>query len=350
MPINAHTSRSLAECLACHSNMHRIQLSTVASETTSDIVSDLSIVIPYYETGTPFRVVLQYLAEAICFSRDAYPTWRCELIVVDDGSCNSRASTYLQETTIEHVRLLELGKNYGRSLARNTGLACAQYPTTLFVDSDIVVTRTLLAGALRISAAATRVEARPSITCALFEFASPGREALLRGPLTAADLQINDFRESCTYQASWIGCDQDMEYVGQALRIFDETQNLKTFPSKFKAWVLPNMVLGGFFTVNTGHAVSVGGFDSEFSGYGFTETTLVTKLVSAANALVIPVVGDGAIHLEIQAVALTQDERNRRFRMRHDTYFNDYLRKDTSEACNRRMETAEYRSTSFRGA
>lgn len=84
------------------------------------------------------------------------------------------------------------------------------------------------------------------------------------------------------------------------------------------------MVLGGCFAVPTALAVDVGGFEDSFDHYGFTETTLIAKLI-AAGCKVVPVLGSTAVHVESQPAHLPQCQRNARFRDAHRRFFGEFL-------------------------
>jgi len=77
--------------------------------------------------------------------------------------------------------------------------------------------------------------------------------------------------------------------------------------------------------VNTTQAKRVNGFDKKFLGYGFTETSLPTKLIAKYNNFVVPVPFKGCIHIDDKKISLTKKERDKIFRKKHNYYFNNYL-------------------------
>ncbi len=70
-----------------------------------------------------------------------YPRERFEVIVVDDGSTDETA----QIATKFSVRLISLGSNQGRIVARNTGAQAARFETLVFNDARVTPERELLA-------------------------------------------------------------------------------------------------------------------------------------------------------------------------------------------------------------
>jgi hypothetical protein len=109
------------------------------------------------------------------------------------------------------------------------------------------------------------------------------------------------------------------------MNLVDETQNLRSWKGQYKAWMLPNMVLGGAFSVAKEEIDAVSGFDPRFTGYGFTETSAVTRMVAERNNVVIPCLAGGAIHIEDESVNVSRDEKDEIFKKKHDFYFNTFL-------------------------
>jgi hypothetical protein len=145
--------------------------------------------------------------------------------------------------------------------------------------------------------------------------------------------KCNDFRKSCVYQPSWIGCEEDKAFIGNKYMILDTTDNLNNWSTfgHLGPWILPNMVLGGLFAVNRKEAVFVNGCSNMFGKYGFEETSLVTKLMARYGSYVIP---DSifALHLVDKNSILARDEKDLLFQRTHDIYFNKYLNLSLSEA------------------
>lgn len=94
----------------------------------ADIVS---IIIPLYNAE-------KYIAEALLsIQAQSYAHW--ELLVVDD--CSSDGSIALVEAAREHdprINIIQLSRNSGAAVARNTGIAAASGRYIAFLDSDDV--------------------------------------------------------------------------------------------------------------------------------------------------------------------------------------------------------------------
>jgi GT2 family glycosyltransferase len=219
------------------------------------------------------------------------------------------------------VQVLRLGRNVGRSRARNAGLgaaATAGAQVTVWVDSDVLVPDDHVANLLR-----TMQPAEQVIAAGFLAPVSVTEPRALQEALRSTRIE-QDWRSECVYQPSWIGCASDLEFVGRRFRLLVETDGWRRWNGMVGPWCLANMVLGGCFAVSTELAFSLGGFDESFDRYGFTETTLVAKLI-AAGCMVVPVLRSTAVHVEAQPAHMTQTERNLHFRNAHRRFFGEFL-------------------------
>jgi GT2 family glycosyltransferase len=282
----------------------------------------VACVVPYHETGPLASQVAASLLASLRSYRDGVgtPEPNCRLIVVDDGS---RRRTFRAPSGPQDVELqvVHLESNKGRSRARNTGLHVASTSgaeVTVFVDSDVLVPGdhvTNLLSAMQPSGHA--------IAAGFFMTVRAAEGNSVEQALGMARVE-NDWRSECVYEPSWIGCSADLEFVGRRFRLLEETRDWREWSGMIGPWCLANMVLGGCFAVPTDLATSVGGFEESFDQYGFTETTLIAKLI-AAGCMVVPVLGSTAVHVESQPAHLSQSQRNAHFRDAHHRFFGEFL-------------------------
>lgn len=277
----------------------------------------ISVVIPYYETGEIFRRCLYFLRKSI----DKY-AGSVETIVVDDGPKNRLLENYVDGGN--NLKIVKLECNLGRTEARNAGLNIARGEIIISLDSDILVDEDLISNHAKLHIEAFSRN-KKAICVSFFEFSDESSTKLNMKHLLSNDIHLNDFRIDCVYKNTWIGCEEDKQYVGQHIRLIDETDNFRLWRGQYKAWVLPNMVLGGAFSVVRDEILAVGGFDSRFVGYGFTETSAVTKMIAERQNVVIPCLTGGAMHIEDLSINLSRDEKDKIFREKHDFYFNIFL-------------------------
>lgn len=94
----------------------------------------LSVVVPTYNDARLLRHALTRLTQQT-LARIAY-----EVVVADDGSTDETPQV-IAAAAADGVRVREvrLGRNRGRSAARNAGIRAAEAPLIVFVDSDVLV-------------------------------------------------------------------------------------------------------------------------------------------------------------------------------------------------------------------
>lgn len=316
------SQRSLRAAIFAHQNDYGFE---AASPPPVLHAPSVACVIPYFETG---RLASEVVAALVVSLRDYRHSGGasapdCQLIVVDDGS---RVRPFEAPDPLEDIpiQVLRLENNQGRSHARNEGLSATGRlgaEVTVFIDSDVVVSP----GHIRNVVRAMQPPGH-AIAASFFMTVHSMEPSALAQALTTASVD-NDWRSECVYQPSWIGCAPDLAFVGQRFRLLHESRNWREWSGMIGPWCLANMVLGGCFGVPTDLAMRVGGFDTSFDSYGFTETTLVAKLI-AAGCVVVPQLASAAVHVESQPSHLPQSERNVHFRDAHQRFFGEFLARE----------------------
>lgn len=307
------------QLLKRHDNDYGFNPTDISPNLTHD--TTLSVVVPYYNTGYIFERFLYFLGRAI----DKADT-DVQVVVVDDGSTVLKARDFMK-SSIKNIRLVEHVVNRGRTDARNTGLEHATGELILFLDSDVMVDEQLIINHLALHDAAAKQNKR-SIVVSFFEFTDKYDERIESDRLTNEDLVINDFRIECTYGPTWIGCEDDKVYVGQHMKIVDDTNFFRQWQGQHRAWMLPNMILGGAFSVYKAEINAIGNFDTRFKGYGFTETSAVTRMVAELDNVVIPSLNGGALHIEDELTNVPRAKKDEIFKQKHDFYFNTFLQEE----------------------
>lgn len=310
--------------LEIHNNDYEFDVVEVLSnEMPIEAYPSVSVVIPYYETGEIFERSLHFLANAIAkYGGDV------EVIVVDDGSQKRPLTRY--ESGQKWLKCIVLASNQGRTAARNKGLAYSSGDIVLFMDSDILVDELMIVNHVKLHNAALKHN-RKAICVTFFEFTSLNEKRIYKERISKRDLKLNDFRIECTYGSTWIGCEEDKKYIGQHIRLVEGTNDFKSWKGQYKAWMLPNMVLGGAFSVRRSEILAVDGFDTRFTGYGFTETSAVTRMVAERSNVVVPCLDGGALHIEDESVNVSREDKDKIFKIKHDFYFNTFLEEGLNE-------------------
>lgn len=297
----------------------------------------VACVVPYHETGELGQAAVRSVAASLDRYRRLAPHGvNTRLTVVDDGSLDS---PFIEPVEFPHeVVVHKLPANVGRAAARNAGLRQnSAFDVVLFIDSDVVVQPMLVADTVAAWSVHDGQIPQPAIVPSFFMTVRGGDLADLHDQLPRASFR-HDWRAGCRYEPSWIGCPADYAYVGRQFRLLEDTHFFLTWRGAVGPFILPNMVLGGCFAVPGGPALHVGGFDDSFDTYGFTETTLVARLV--ANGFpVVPQVCSSALHVEWNPSHQAQAERNIRFREAHQRFFHSFMARPLrEEAPNREAE------------
>jgi glycosyltransferase involved in cell wall biosynthesis len=316
---------TLKKLLYNHNNNYNFNPIDVLTFKEFPLPKNLSVIIPYYNTGEIINVTLKHLYNSLNKVSEYFPNWKFEVILVDDGSSVRPANKYLDKNKWPNLKLEILSENLGRTSARNKGLKLAKLELCLFMDSDILIDNQLISNHLKIHTYNEQLNRKKSISVSFFDFRDYLEEQNSLDFICPHDLRLNDYRLFCTFGEDWWGCQEDKKYINKSFSIIKDTNNFRNWEYKYKAWVLPNMILGGFFIVDRFNSIIVGSFDESFRGYGFTETSLPTKLIANFNDFVIPVLIGGGIHIKDEEVNVKQSDKCIIFREKHDYYFNKYL-------------------------
>jgi glycosyltransferase involved in cell wall biosynthesis len=327
--------KTLKQLIIDHDNNYDFSVVDVVNNSVNEdwVPHSLTVVIPYYETGEIFDTALKHLYAAINYVKQkTLCEWKFEVIVIDDGSKNKKACDFLSDD-YKNLNIILLEQNSGRVIARNAGLNVAKYAKCLFMDSDVLIAKEFLFFNLLVHS----FSSQKVITVGFFQFIDDFSKILKRNrAINCSDIKLNDYRIDCTYGETWIGCEDDKKSIGNKYKILEETDYFRKWPKKgfFGPWFLTNMVLGGFFIVDTKDSKKCHGFDLSFKGYGFTETSLPTKLIAGFDHFLVPVHIGGCIHIDDYEVNVSRKEKDKIFWEKHDFYFNNYLKLNWQQALN----------------
>lgn len=311
--------KSRRQQLESHNNDYGFDAAEILSDDSPSCNKpDVSVVIPYYETGKTFERCLNFITKAAV----SYGG-KVEVIVVDDGSVKRPILDYIDNTP-PWLKCIVHPFNQGRTAARNKGLALSSGSIVFFIDSDVLVDEQIILNHVKLHKAASKNDHK-SICVSFFEFCNLNDSRIHADAIQEDDIRLNDFRISCTYGPTWIGCEEDKKYIGQRIRLLEETDGFRSWKGQYKAWMLPNMVLGGAFSVDRSEILAVNGFDERFQGYGFTETSAVTRMIAERSNVVVPCLRGGALHIEDENVNVSREEKDQIFKVKHNFYFNVFL-------------------------
>ncbi|MBA2678458.1 MAG: glycosyltransferase family 2 protein [Ktedonobacteraceae bacterium] len=316
-----YTAGTLGHEIMMHQNAYGFDADQVVEHYRGPLPS-ASIVLPFYNARRTIHAVIGHLLQAISVVTSAHPHWRYEIILIDDGSERYPAAICLGDKEKERV-CIEVIPHQGRCFARNHALSLARNHIIIFIDADVLLHPSLLLHHLTLQAVCEH-QGKGCISFSLFDFHP--LSFLPRSSFLVEQPTPNDWRLCCVYQEAWYGCEQDKCFAGRRFQPLADTDMLRKWPSGlYGPWMLPNMVLGGFFTVAREKALAVGGCDPLFPSYSFEETSLITKVIASFHDYVIPLTRRFALHLEDTTIGETRDMKYALFRKAHQRYFEVFL-------------------------
>jgi len=316
--------KTLKQLITSHDNNYNFEVKEVISLDFAELPT-LSVVIPYWENFLTINLLLENLYNGLTKIEKYDIKWDFEVIIVDDGSLYNTASKIINKQNFQNLKILKNTHNKGRTHTRNQGLWHSTKELVLFMDADILVDEQLILNNLKIHSF-MKQRNKKGISVGFFDFQNNIDFWLKKSTIHMEDIHLNDFRIDCIYHKTWVGCNSDKQFIGKHFKILEQTDMFKKWPKGFFGpWLLPNMVLGGFFMVDAKASKDVKGFDKNFVGYGFTETSLPTKLIAKYNYFVIPVPFNGCVHINDNKISLVKEEKDKIFQEKHKYYFNHYL-------------------------
>ncbi|MDP2631040.1 MAG: glycosyltransferase family 2 protein [Candidatus Uhrbacteria bacterium] len=236
------------------------------------ISTGASIIVPVYENYDAFSKCFAALQRQK-ISKAARQ--KIEIIVVDDASSKpERIRRIIKSNNEFSTLLITMGKNHGRSVARNAGLAFSKQPIAVFVDADIVTRPDFLINHL------VRHQRFRNIVTIGFRDAIPLRTNVNKNmvPDFRHDFRFNKFIPS-SWESFYI--DQNPQSFDKTVSVVKESDNFKKFSqhNRYGVWGLPGMFVSSNCAFRVSHVLAVGGFSEKFHGWGMEDTFLGYKLM-----------------------------------------------------------------------
>src|SRR5258708_3907037 len=251
-----------------------------------------------------------------------------ELIIVDDGSSiEEKDKLFKLVEKFNHqlsINIVNLKDNRGRSNARNIGGLIAKGEILFFIDSDIVLPANYILENLFIQCLFPKV-----ITVSMKENVSLHDERLSmlesRGSILPKDIIPKDFRLGKNIYPEGRGFNK-MNHdalVPSYISCIDQTNYFRNFGNGTTCgvWELSHMVITHNTVVSKDGFVSVGGFSTEFKGWGLEDSFFGAKLISKGY-YVIPSMKTPVLHINHPVREQTEEERQKDFVKNAEIYKN----------------------------
>ena len=214
-----------------------------------------------------------------------------EVIIVTNKSKDDR-NYVLYKPKRYKLKLINLKRNYGRAFARNIGLAYSKGNIISFIDSDMLLPNNFIIEHLYRMSISDDL-----ILVSLYENLSTTKYNSTLKKLIKKRFNFNggyhkDFRYKQRFGFKDIkeGYNITKRSINKDYYLLRDTKNFKEFGFgiKYGIWRLPEMLLTIAMTLSRNRAISTGGFDTRFRGWGYEDSHFGAKLI-ATGAYIIPI-------------------------------------------------------------
>ncbi|KKP65497.1 MAG: glycosyl transferase, group 2 family protein [candidate division WS6 bacterium GW2011_GWE1_34_7] len=256
-------------------------------------VPSASIIIPSYNSK---KTILKTLESINSQKLKKSALQKIQVLVVDDGSKTPVAEIIEDKEYSFELNIIRLKENMGLSNARNVGASLAKHDILIFIDSDILLANNYIHEMLFRSALI------PNALFVSFKKNLPQNDTsfdlgkIKKGlvvPREYSDKRLSRYIDrDNTLVKSAITKNQYVEILG-------ETNYFKNLGngSIVGTFDLQSMVVGHNMVMRKSSYQKVGGFDTNFKGWGLEDTYFGIKIICAGN-FIIPVVSTGVYHIE----------------------------------------------------
>ncbi len=225
-------------------------------------------------------------------------------IVVDDRS-DVNLYSYLQDKISRltfSVRFIRLEQNSGLSSARNLGVQLSKYSRLVFLDSDVVLPSNYLM--------------EHSICLQLFPnclFLSMKKNLDIENPIITNECILRGLSvpESYDDKRLFRGIDLDNR-SDSVVESLSETDLYKNFGygRTVSGYDLASIVIGHNMSMNKSMFKKVGGFQTEFKGWGMEDALFGAKFI-ARGGFIVPLLRTGVYHINHEPRSGSESKRKR---------------------------------------
>lgn len=281
----------------------------------SFLFAPMSIVVPAYNANKTIAYVLAAIDSQDLTTRDKQ---KIQVIVIDDGS-KVPVQEIIRDTKYSFdLNVVRLEKNQGLSNARNIGLSICHHGTVLFMDADILLSKTYLYEhniRNQVIPNALFVSFRKNIG---FDDPLLNLSTMKRGienPNAIDDSRV--FNQAKKEQAGW----GDANINDRLIELLDDTNYFKNYNygNAVGVYDLPGVVSGHNISLRRENALSVRGFSTEFQGWGLEDKHFAAKVVSQGN-YVNPVLNSSVYHIGYGPRGGDQDRKINELNKNYEAY------------------------------
>lgn len=273
----------------------------------------VSIIIPYFKSSRSLKKVL------LAIKSQTYNSKLIEVIVIVDGLENN---DFKQEDykNFGNVKFIISTEHIGRSATRNLGGNIALGEYLVFIDSDIILPKNYLKVHLK------RLIAIPNLVTMSLK----------------SNIEINDNRISDSRLKMGVEPPEVIDDT-RKMRILENNNEVRRVEmvneSNYFKEIGHNRKIGDFdsagvlishnYCISKKLFQSIGGFNTEFKGWGLEDTFLGAKIL-AYGGFILPIISVPVYHINHEARSGSEENKLREFNKNKEVY-NNLLEKDIYE-------------------
>jgi glycosyltransferase involved in cell wall biosynthesis len=275
--------------------------SGVCTENMSSYFKPLSIIIPSYKSETTIlKTLLSIQSQEIHEEQKKL----IDVIVIDDGN-DANLFTLLKDEISRltfSVRFIRLEQNSGLSNARNLGVQLSRYSRLIFLDSDIVLPSNYLM--------------EHSICLQLFPnclFLSMKKNLEIGNPTIANNNILLGVSVPDSYDDKRLFRGTDLDNKSDSVvESLSETDLYKNFGygRTVSGYDLASVVIGHNMSMNKSMFKKVGGFQTEFKGWGMEDALFGAKFI-AKGGFIVPLLRTGVYHINHDPRSGSENKRKK---------------------------------------
>ncbi len=267
-------SKKLREILNKKDNFYHLERNSASP------IRTVSVVVTFFgNIDLVAQTFISLLKQSISSEINSY-----EIVIVNDSSSDHKE--YFEkifgsfQSTNATLKYLELGKNLGRSIARNIGIANSNGELVVLLDGDMIAPVTFIQDHID-----TNNQNERAVVTGLNKDYLGKREEFLetRGISELYKESNDDFRIERIVPESWKPSfpEVNSNNFGKVCHLIKDTDRFRLFGkgSVHGVWTLPFMFLAGNVSTRRKYLLQVGGFSDLFKGWGLEDTYLGAKLI-----------------------------------------------------------------------
>lgn len=290
---------------------------TVDREGKKVLPESISVIVPYFNSEETLLKMLESINSQL-LTEESFK--KIEVILIDDGSKKSAYSILQRDFLIKlkyRFVFIRCETNLGLSNARNLGAEISKNINLIFIDSDILLEENYLfehAVRMKLFRHAVYFSLKRNIDT---------EDGLIKLEVIRKGIEMPEFFDDKRLKRTLVEGSNLINSVGSTgdFNILNETDNLRKLGNgrSINGVDLPTCVVGHNFSISKETFKEIGGFSTDFIGWGFEDTFFGAKAIAMGN-FIIPVLCTGVYHINHPARSGSEAQKNLELEKNLSTY------------------------------